>query len=322
MSKGQPLFTVATITYNSANYIRQAIESVLSSSYEDFEFLISDDCSTDNTWQIIQEYKDSRIKSWRNESNIGEYPNRNKVIKEASGNYILFVDGDDILYRDSLRNLSEYLCAFPNVGMVWGLNPQLFPFYVFPYILQPQETIQMIYRTKIPISNIGFGEMLFRTDLLQSVGGMSEYYKSGDTYIKLKLALMEPVMFASIGFIFWRQSPGQASKKLAKGHFGFIERNAINDAIIADPAFPLGASDKAIIAKNLRISKIKIFFSSTLLKGNIVDFFKLGQKIGIHLKDLLLLFKKGDYSYRPSNELGNPFANHYHFTKKNKNESN
>jgi glycosyltransferase involved in cell wall biosynthesis len=322
MSVEKPLFTVATITYNSANYIRQAIESVLSSSYEDFEFLISDDCSMDITWQIIQEYKDPRIKSWKNENNLGEYPNRNKVIREAKGEFILFVDGDDILYRDSLRNLSEYLFAFPNVGMVWGLNPQLFPFYVFPYILQPKETIQLIYRTKIPISNIGFGEMLFRTDLLRSVGGMSECFKSGDTYIKLKLALIEPVMFVSIGFMFWRQSPGQASKKIAKGFLGFIERNEINDAIMADIAFPLSASDKAIIAKNLRISKIKMLFSSTLLKGNIVDFVKLSQKIGVNLKDLQLLFKTGDYSYMSSNELGNPLANQYHFTKKNKNGSN
>ena len=94
----QPLFTVATITYNSSRWVRQAIESVLASSYTDFEYIISDDCSTDDTWDIIQEYKDGRIKAWRNQTNIGEYPNRNIVLRQAKGKYFLFIDGDDLTY--------------------------------------------------------------------------------------------------------------------------------------------------------------------------------------------------------------------------------
>ncbi len=315
MSTGQPLFTVATITYNSSKWVSQAIESILCSSFTDFELLISDDCSTDDTWSIVQGYNDPRIRAWRNEQNLGEYPNRNKVIEAAAGKYILFVDGDDILYRDSLRNLSEYVQVFPEAGMLWGLNPQLFPFYVFPYLVQPAETMKLIYTTPIPISTVGFGEMLFKTNLLRSIGGMSEQFKIGDTYIKKKLALSNSVLFVSIGFMFWRQSPQQASKKIAGGLSGFFERVAIDDAILKDPAFPLSGSDKVLIERNVRISTVKLFFSSTLLKGKILDFFKLRQKIGLQWKDLLILFKKGDYSYKPSHDLGNPLMNHYHFTK-------
>jgi len=322
MSIGKPLFTVAAVTYNSGKWVGQAIESILCSSFTDFELLISDDFSTDDTWSIIQEYKDGRIRAWHNEKNLGEYPNRNKVLAAAAGKYILFVDGDDILYRDTLRNLSEYVQAFPEAGMLWGLNPQYFPFYVFPFLVQPAETMKLIYTTPIPISTVGFGEMLFKTDLLRSSGGMSEQFNIGDTYIKKKLALSNPVLFVSIGFMFWRQSPQQASKKLANSLFTFFERIAIDVAILNNPFFPLKGKDKEVVVRNVRISTVKLFFSSTLLKGKVIDFFKFRKKIGLHWKDLLLLFKKGDYFYNPSSDLGNPLMNNYHFTKPDRRASN
>lgn len=311
----QPLFTVATITYNSGKWVSQAIDSILCSSFTDFELLIADDCSTDNTWLIVQNYDDLRIRAWRNEQNLGEYPNRNKVLNEAKGKYILFVDGDDILYRDSLRNLSEYVEAFPQAGMLWGLNPQLFPFYVFPCLVEPAVTVKLIYCSPIPISTIGFGEILFKTELLRSIGGMSEKFNIGDTYIKKKLALLCPVLFISIGFMFWRQSPQQASKKLENSFFTFFERIKIDEIMLNSPAFPLSGNDKALVVRNLRISTVKLFFSSTLLKGNIINFFKFYKMIDLQWKDLLFLFKKGDYSYSPSYDLGNPLMNSYHFTK-------
>lgn len=313
MSAAQPLFTVATITYNSGKWVQQAIDSILSSSFTDFELLISDDCSTDDTWAVIQRYNDPRIRAWRNEKNIGEYPNRNKVLEAAKGKYILFVDGDDILYRNSLRNLAEYVQAFPEAGMIWGLNPQYFPFYVFPYLVHPAENMKLIYQTMIPISTIGFGEMVFKTAALKNAGGLNEQYKIGDTYIKKKLAIMTPVLFVPIGLMFWRQSDGQASKKLAKSLGAFFERVAIDEELLRHPSFPLAASEKDIIVQNVRISVVKLFFSSTVLKGDFFAFFKLRRRIGLSWNDLPLLFKKGDYSYRPSRVLGEPLMNNYNF---------
>ncbi|MFM7858501.1 MAG: glycosyltransferase family 2 protein, partial [Flammeovirgaceae bacterium] len=108
----QPLVTVITVTYNSSKYVRKAIESILASSYTNFELLISDDASSDNTWEIIQEYKDERIVACRNTTNIGEYNNRNKCIKLAKGEFIFFIDGDDMLFfrgiEDAIREMLRY----------------------------------------------------------------------------------------------------------------------------------------------------------------------------------------------------------------------
>ena len=311
----QPLFTVATITYNSEMWVSQAIESILSSSFCDFELLISDDCSTDNTWEIIQKYNNPKIRTWRNQQNIGEYQNRNKVLHEARGKYLIFVDGDDILYSNTLRNLSEYIRFFPDAGMIWGLNPQYFPFYVFPYLVNPDEVIRLIYKTTIPISNIGFGEIVFNTSLLKNIGGLSEKYKAGDTYIKKKMALTNPVLFVPIGLMFWRQSPNQASKKIAVGLYGFFERMRIDNEILNDSTFPVSGKDKLQIQKNLRISTIKIFISSTILKGKFIDFFRYQSLIAWKFADIILLFKKGDYTFLPQKEFDKPLKNSYHFEK-------
>ena len=132
-----PLFTVATIAYNSAKWIKLTIESVLASSFTDFEFLILDDCSTDETWKIIQQYNDPRIRAWRNESNLGEYPNRNKVLNEANGKYILYIDGDDLLYKETLTRLSNYISFFPNAAAFWGV-PNM-DVAIYPYELSPEQ---------------------------------------------------------------------------------------------------------------------------------------------------------------------------------------
>jgi len=69
----KPLISVLMPNYNSEKYLNEAIESILNQTYENFEFIILDDCSTDNSWKIIQEYakKDKRINIFRNEKNLG-----------------------------------------------------------------------------------------------------------------------------------------------------------------------------------------------------------------------------------------------------------
>lgn len=87
--------------YNCEKYIRQAIESILNQSYTNFELLISDDCSTDNTKQIIDSYNDSRIRKFHNEVNLGYLKSSNNLVQFAKGVFITFQDADD--YSDLNR---------------------------------------------------------------------------------------------------------------------------------------------------------------------------------------------------------------------------
>ena len=81
--------------YNSGRFIEQSIRSVLSQTYTDWELLIVDDCSTDDTTSIVASFKDKRIHYQRNEYNMGAALSRNKAIQAAKGKYIAFLDADD-----------------------------------------------------------------------------------------------------------------------------------------------------------------------------------------------------------------------------------
>ena len=74
---------------------------------DNFEYIIGDDCSIDNTWEIINDFNDSRIVKYRNDTNLGEYPNRNKAVTIAKGDWILFIDGDDVMASSRKRGGQE-----------------------------------------------------------------------------------------------------------------------------------------------------------------------------------------------------------------------
>lgn len=112
------LVSIITPTYNSADFIAQTIESVQAQTYANWELLITDDCSQDNTVEIIQRYMDadSRIKLFRLDKNSGGGVARNNSIKMAAGRYIAFCDSDDRWYPEKLAKqlafMEEKGCAF------------------------------------------------------------------------------------------------------------------------------------------------------------------------------------------------------------------
>ena len=116
-------------SYNREKYIAQAIESVLASTYKDFELIIVDDCSKDNTVGIAKKYEelDSRVKVYVNEFNLGDYPNRNKAATYAKGKYIKYIDADDMIYPWGLEiiiNSFEKNIKFTKRGsFIWRTVP-------------------------------------------------------------------------------------------------------------------------------------------------------------------------------------------------------
>ena len=182
-----PLVSVVIPNFNNELHLAECIESVIAQSYKSIEIIVVDDCSTDDTWNIIQEYQDPRINSWQNNVNIGEYSNRNKILDFAKGKYILYVDGDDILYKNTLRNLSEYILEFPECGIVFGVLTPTNPFVVLPYVFEPIDTLRIMLDPSTMVGNIGFAETLFNVIALRNVGGFSTEFKMGDIFIRKKL---------------------------------------------------------------------------------------------------------------------------------------
>ncbi|WP_335920953.1 glycosyltransferase family 2 protein [Shewanella algae] len=107
----QPLVSIIMPSYNAEKTIAQSIESVLQQSYTNWELLITDDNSSDNTVSILNEYvaKNSRIKLFKNAQNLGAGGSRNRSIKEAKGRYIAFLDSDDLWLEHKLAVQIDYM---------------------------------------------------------------------------------------------------------------------------------------------------------------------------------------------------------------------
>jgi glycosyltransferase involved in cell wall biosynthesis len=121
---GHPTVSIGMPVYNGANYVRGSVQSLLAQDYEDFELLISDNASADETESICRELakSDGRIRYFRNEANVGASQNYNKVFRLASGAFFKWAAHDDECHRTMLRRCVEVLERAPaRVTMVYPL---------------------------------------------------------------------------------------------------------------------------------------------------------------------------------------------------------
>ena len=102
-----PFFSIIIPTFNREKEISRAIESVLNQTFKDFEILVIDNASSDNTVNEIKEFNDSRIKLFCNSSNLERCASRNIGINNSKGNYICFLDSDDYYLENHLKEFKE-----------------------------------------------------------------------------------------------------------------------------------------------------------------------------------------------------------------------
>ena len=120
MMQGSPKVSVCIPTYNRANYVGEAIKSVLNQTLKDLELIIVDDASTDNSIEVIEKFKDPRIKFYKNEKNLGMVGNWNKAVSLASGKYITILHSDDKYLPQFLAAESKLLDRDPEIGYIFS----------------------------------------------------------------------------------------------------------------------------------------------------------------------------------------------------------
>lgn len=118
----KPKISVLMPAYNAEKYIADSIQSIRNQTFKDFELIISDDASTDRTWEIIHKFKrkDKRIKIFRNNKNQYIAVNRNILVKHSKGKYIAWQDADDISINDRLQSQYDFMENNPGVGILGG----------------------------------------------------------------------------------------------------------------------------------------------------------------------------------------------------------
>lgn len=175
-----PVVSVLMTTYNREKLVGEAIESVLASTFQDFELIVCDDNSSDGTVNAVKELalRDSRVKLFLHDANIGDYPNRNRAAGYAKGKYLKYVDADDYIYPWGLEILVKNMEAFPEAQ--WGLCSLLqCRDRPFPFVLSPQAAYEYHYFGpglfhKAPLSSI------VKKDAFFEVGGFKPLRMVGD----------------------------------------------------------------------------------------------------------------------------------------------
>ena len=116
-----PVVSVIITTYNRAIYLKRAIKSVISQTFKNFELIIIDDCSTDNTEQVVNSITDDRIIYFKHKTNLGVHQARNNGIQMARGEFIGFLDDDDEWLPNKLKKQVELFKKLPKeFGIVYS----------------------------------------------------------------------------------------------------------------------------------------------------------------------------------------------------------
>ena len=203
----QPLVSVLITSYNREQYLAEAIESVINSSYKNLEIIIGDDASEDNTVAIAKSYaaKDARVNLYFNNKNIGDYPNRNKAASYATGDYLMFVDSDDVIYAKSIE-----ICV--------GLMLQYSEVSFGTYYREPAPTAFVLDSTtalhrhffEVPYLMIGPGGTIIKRSFFNTIGGYPEKYgPANDMYFNIKASCATPVLMIPTELYFLRKHAGQ-----------------------------------------------------------------------------------------------------------------
>ena len=193
--------------YNREKFIEEAIESVLASSYSNFELIIVDDCSIDRTLLIARafESKDNRIKVYVNETNIGDYPNRNKAAGYAKGVFLMNVDSDDTISRDGIENCINAMNLFPDSG--FGIYNPIHG--LIPILINSEDVIKNHFFKK-PFLFIGPGGTVLKREYFNRINRYPvKYGPANDMYFNIKAACFSPVVLLPFEFMNYRRHPGQ-----------------------------------------------------------------------------------------------------------------
>ncbi|MGB8454201.1 MAG: glycosyltransferase family A protein [Anaerocolumna sp.] len=117
--------TVFMPVYNAEKYLRQSIDSILNQTFQNFDFIIVEDASSDHSMEILRSYNDKRIKVYQNERNMGISYTRNKGLELCKTEYMALLDDDDIAMPYRIEHEVEYLDEHPEIDVIGGHQRQI-----------------------------------------------------------------------------------------------------------------------------------------------------------------------------------------------------
>ena len=212
--------SVVMPVYNAEKFVGEAIESILSQTFRNFEFLIIDDASTDRSWEIIKKYslRDKRIKALRNLQNLRTTKTLNKGIKLASGKYMVRMDSDDWSFKDRIRSQVDFMNKHPEIGVSGGI------------IEVCDENLNVLNRRAYPLTDKSVRRKIFmyspfahpatiwRIEKLKEVGGYNENIPLSQDY-ELYFRIGKISKFGNLNKVLLKLRTHNDSSSIIRGKF-------------------------------------------------------------------------------------------------------
>lgn len=217
MAESRPAVSVCIPTYNRANLLAEAVDSVLSQTFRGFELVISDNASGDDTPSVVRSYRDPRIRYVRNERNVGHKENWNQCLRLARGDYVNILPDDDLMMPENLAAKVAILSQHPNVGLVHSkyhlideqgqivkhnTNERHGPDRVCDAFEDGQEVLASMLLT---FNTINAPTVLFRRECYERLGGFTDRLELAfDWEYWMRIAVYYDVAFLAQPLIKWR----------------------------------------------------------------------------------------------------------------------
>jgi len=174
---GTPQVSVVMAVYNGCDYLRLAIESVLAQTFDAFEFIIIDDCSTDDTPEVVRSFGDTRVVYSRNLENLGQTKSLNAGLELSQGEFIARIDADDTWYPNKLEQQLRYMVSHPDVAIcgTWADRIDAGGNITGSY-LPPTDSLDIRFRI-LRASPVCHVSLLMRGDSVRASGGYDPRYR-------------------------------------------------------------------------------------------------------------------------------------------------
>ncbi len=212
MKSINPQITVLMPVCNAEKYLSQAIESILGQTFTDFEFLIIDDGSTDDSLKIIQSYDDVRIKLMRHTKNKGFIASLNEGLSQAKSDWVARMDGDDISHHDRFTKQMQFLKTHPQISIV-GSDVQVINqndrIIGYENMLTNDAAIKLALPVMCPFAH---GAVIYKRDVVTKAGGYRKTTYEVEDY-ELWTRILKVGQGANIpeALYQWRTTPGSIS---------------------------------------------------------------------------------------------------------------
>jgi len=197
-----PKVTVCVPTYNRARHLASCLTSILAQTFPDFEVIVSDNCSPDDTGDVVRRFKDPRLRYVRNETNIGVFPNMNQCLDLARGDYVCILHDDDIYAPRFLEREAEMLDRHPSAGFVHcavyqidasGARRRLVRAY-------PEDCLRSgrgEFLRYLGGHNVCCSTVMARRDMYRKTGGFDPMFLCADFLMWLRLSLKADVAYVA-----------------------------------------------------------------------------------------------------------------------------